>query len=161
LGRLGEALARGSGLRGLFGVDFVLRGDLPWTVEVNPRYTASMEVVEHTSGLPLMALHRRQFQPRAERRTRPLPAVPGCVGKAVWFARDPLVFPPDGPWHADLRPDRPLEALPAFADIPKAGQSIRAGEPVVTFFSRAATAEACLEELRRIAADLDRRLCPP
>jgi hypothetical protein len=41
--------------------------------------------------------------------------------------------------------------MPAFADIPEAGQVIEAGRPVLTFFSRGGE-----DQLRRIAVDLDR-----
>ena len=47
LQQLGLDLARGCGLRGLFGVDFVLSEGVPWPVEINPRYTASVEVLEY------------------------------------------------------------------------------------------------------------------
>src|SRR5262249_36054714 len=41
--RLGNALAAGFQLQGLFGVDCIVRDQIPWPVEVNPRYTASVE----------------------------------------------------------------------------------------------------------------------
>ena len=37
-------------LVGLFGVDFMLDGEEVWTIEVNPRYTASVEIVERCTG---------------------------------------------------------------------------------------------------------------
>ncbi len=49
----------GAQLRGLFGIDFVLDdrlGEL-WTLEINPRYTASAEIYERTFGWPLMRWH--------------------------------------------------------------------------------------------------------
>ena len=46
--------------------------------------------------------------------------------------------------------------VPAFADIPPAGQHIEAGRPILTFFARADSVSACLEQLKRTAADLDR-----
>ena len=39
-------LAAAFGLRGLFGVDFIWDGERAWAVEVNPRPTASLEVIE-------------------------------------------------------------------------------------------------------------------
>ncbi len=51
LDRIGKALVEGCGLRGLFGVDGVLRDGTFWLVEVNPRYTASVEVLEYATGL--------------------------------------------------------------------------------------------------------------
>ena len=39
-------LAAAFGLRGPFGVDFIWDGERAWVVEVNPRPTASLEVIE-------------------------------------------------------------------------------------------------------------------
>ena len=44
-------------LIGLFGVDFILDGDTVWTLEVNPRYTASVEIVERFTGKSAIAEH--------------------------------------------------------------------------------------------------------
>jgi predicted ATP-grasp superfamily ATP-dependent carboligase len=163
LTRIGDAFARGwifaagSGLRGLFGVDCIVRDGIPWPVEVNPRYTASVEVLEYGAGVPAMALHRAVFDPGA-----PSPsarsAAAGVVGKAILFARAPLVFPDDGPWSATLRSPGPIEEMPDFADIPPAGERIQSRRPILAFFTRAANEAACLEQLKAIAADLDRWL---
>ena len=61
LDRTGRALAVAFGLRGLFGVDFVLAGGVAWPTEVNPRYTASVEVVEWATGRSLLAMHAAAF----------------------------------------------------------------------------------------------------
>ena len=45
-------------LSGLFGVDFILDGDQVWTLEVNPRYTASVEIVERATGIHAIAAPR-------------------------------------------------------------------------------------------------------
>ena len=47
---MGAALADVFDLCGLFGVDGVVRGNRFWPVEINPRYTASMEVLEYVPG---------------------------------------------------------------------------------------------------------------
>jgi predicted ATP-grasp superfamily ATP-dependent carboligase len=156
LERLGGTLAAG-GLRGLFGVDGVWRGSALWPVEVNPRYTASVEVIEHATGLRALAWHAAAFQegalPRAD-----VPAPRGCVGKAVLYAPAPLTFPAEGPWSAALRAPPAVDELPAFADVPLAGEAIRAGRPVLTFFARGGSPQECEDRLRETAADLDRRL---
>src|SRR5262249_16249101 len=59
LRRLGEAIARGFAIPGWFGIDYVLRDNDPWPVEVNPRYTASVEIHELASRRALMLEHRR------------------------------------------------------------------------------------------------------
>jgi uncharacterized protein len=162
LERLGNVLASWFRLRGLFGVDFILRDGVPWPVEVNPRYTASVEVLEYAAAVPALALHRQVFDPAAPPVPRvPKPAGSAVLGKAVLFARQALTFPADGPWTDVLRAPGPLVAAPAFADIPPAGERIAAGRPVLTFFARGDTPAACGDELRRTAADLDRRLFSP
>jgi predicted ATP-grasp superfamily ATP-dependent carboligase len=156
---LGHVLVRGSGLRGLFGVDVVLRDEVPWPVEVNPRYCASVEVLEYAGNFSALALHRSVFDPGAP---APLPSLPlsgvGRVGKAILFAREPLTFPADGPWQASLRQSDPVHDLPAFADIPPAGQVIAQGAPILTLFARADSLAACLDALQQTAADLDHHL---
>jgi predicted ATP-grasp superfamily ATP-dependent carboligase len=157
LKRLGSALERFGLLRGLFGVDCILRDSVPWPVEVNPRYTASIEVLEYGAGVPAMALHRRVFETNAPA-PRAKPQAAEVVGKAILYARETLVFPEDGPWMATLRNPGLIDEMPAFADIPHAGEPIEARRPILTFFARAASEDACLAELKAIAADLDRWL---
>jgi predicted ATP-grasp superfamily ATP-dependent carboligase len=158
IARLGDVLA-GCGLHGLFGVDGVWRDGALWPVEVNPRYTASVEVVEHATSLRALAWHASAFDPGLP---PPDEAGPprGYVGKAVLFARAALRFPADGPWSATLASPPAPDELPPFADIPPAGEVIDAGRPVLTLFARAESADACEDALRRAAADLDRRLFP-
>ncbi len=50
LEKLGRLLASECCLKGLFGVDGVLQNGTFWPVEINPRYTASVEVLEHAKG---------------------------------------------------------------------------------------------------------------
>jgi len=151
--QLGRALA-GFHLRGLFGIDCVIRDNTLYPVEINPRYTASMEVLEHALGVPLLDLHRRVFDigppPRLVGRL-----VPGIIGKAILFARRPLIFPPRGPWRSALRKDATPWELPAFADVPHPQTPIAAGRPVLTFFARARSETACLVLLKQAAAELD------
>jgi predicted ATP-grasp superfamily ATP-dependent carboligase len=160
--RVGSALAVGCPLRGLFGVDCILRDGVPWPVEVNPRYTASVEVLEYATGVAALDLHRRVFDPTAPAVVRHPPVgQPPYVGKAILFARKSLTFPADGPWLASLAASGPVEELPAFADIPQEGEFIKASHPILTFFARAGSVADCLDTLRQIAGDLDRWLWKP
>lgn len=153
--RLGVVLARTCGIRGLFGVDCVLRDGAPWPVEVNPRYTASVEAVEFAQGLSALALHRQVFDPSAPTDCSSFASAGPVVGKAILFARRKFAFPDDGPWLDVLRPPPTVDELPLFADIPVAGQDIEEGWPVLTFFATAKTVEECLARLRQIAENLD------
>ena len=48
---LGEVLCEEFGLTELYGVDLIQDSNRLWTIEVNPRYTASVEVVERAYGI--------------------------------------------------------------------------------------------------------------
>lgn len=154
--RLGEVLRARCGLRGLFGVDVIMRDAAPWPVEINPRYVASAEVLEHAMGVRTLGLHRQVFDPASKAPQSGGAASGGVVGKAVLFAQAPVTFPTCGPWEADL--ECPVHDLPAHADIPTAGTRIASGRPVLTIFARAASVVACINDLRRKAEELDRRL---
>jgi predicted ATP-grasp superfamily ATP-dependent carboligase len=154
---LGAALGRAFGLKGLFGVDCVLRDGVPYPLEVNPRYTASVEVIEYATGLPAVALHRQAFEPAASApAARGRPA--GVAAKATLFARAPLRFPDRGTWSSWATSFPGVEIMPTFADIPRPGAVIEAGKPILTLFRRARTVDDGLDTLRSLAADLDRWL---
>src|SRR5207245_157277 len=59
LGVAASAIARRFRLRGLFGIDFLLSDGIPAILEVNPRYSASMELLEQISALNLLDMHLR------------------------------------------------------------------------------------------------------
>src|SRR5207249_2914162 len=143
--KVGRTLATGCGLRGLFGVDGVLRDGYFLPVEVNPRYTASVEVLEHATGVAALDLHRLSSLGRKLSPVEQRPAA-GMIGKAILYAREELTLP-EGPWTETARAPDPLR-LPEYADVPDAGERIEAGRPVLTLFARGDTPEACVAELR-------------
>ena len=155
--RMGRVLVSGLKLRGLFGVDCVLGDGVPYPVEINPRYTASVEVLEYATELSALSWHRRSCD-GGEQPSLALGAGSKegpVVGKAILFARAPLIFPADGPWMETLLQPGDIWEMPDFADIPNPGSSIEAGKPILTFFARADTVDNCRAELRRRAAELD------
>jgi predicted ATP-grasp superfamily ATP-dependent carboligase len=153
--RLGRTVASFAGLRGMFGIDAIIDDGVPWPVEVNPRYTASVEVLEYAD--PGSHMTTRLWEPwfRPTTVAGPEPQYKSVVGKGVYYAARPLIVP-DGPWSDVVRSALRVTELPPFADIPTVGQRIPAGAPVLTFFTRAATATECAVQLRAIAAELDR-----
>jgi predicted ATP-grasp superfamily ATP-dependent carboligase len=157
--KLGNALAAGCALRGLFGVDCILHDGGPWLIEVNPRYTASVEVLEYAQGSSALALHAHIFNaavsPVSERRDLVLPSI---VGKAILFARESLTFPTDGPWSKTLSNPADIWQIPEFADIPRTGEPIEKGRPICNLFTSASSVAECQERLYTRAADLERFL---
>jgi uncharacterized protein len=177
LQQIGQALVETFNLRGLFGVDYILRDGMPWPVEVNPRYPASVEVIERATGQRLMELHCQaslrvnpggaDMIPRgdtvpdfcAASRTSGINpearrGLSTVCGKAILFAERSLEFPKHGPWDAALR--MPLEdpTVP-FADIPAAGTRIEAGQPICTLFAAGATMTECFTNLQLAARNLE------
>jgi predicted ATP-grasp superfamily ATP-dependent carboligase len=147
----GEAVARAFALRGLFGLDFILDGAAaPWVIELNPRYTASVEVIEHALGLAALDLHRRAFEGAALEPAPPPP--PGPRAEAAVIGKGILYAP--GDLRVRVSPPLTLEpwTLPRYADCPPAGLAIAKGRPVMTLFASAATAEECLGKLEAEAA---------
>jgi predicted ATP-grasp superfamily ATP-dependent carboligase len=153
--RLGDVLARGCGLRGLFGVDCVLCDGTPWPIEVNPRYTASVEVIELATGVQALDLHRRACTGSLAGDSLAVKSE-DCVGKAIIFAPNPIIFPKSGPWYDAL--GTCPKAYRHFADIPPRGTELSVGAPVMSVFARGTGPEACRTELQRLAAELDRQL---
>ncbi|MBN9517397.1 ATP-grasp domain-containing protein [bacterium] len=155
LGAFGAALVRAGGLVGLFGVDFVFDGRVAWPVEINPRYPASAEVIEHATGRAVMTDHAAGCG--AADGDRPVRRNPRyrVVGKAVYYAPHRITFPAAGPWDDWERPFDPW-TLPAFADVPDPGGTVEPGWPVLTMLEGGSTPAAVRGRLQSRAADLDR-----
>jgi predicted ATP-grasp superfamily ATP-dependent carboligase len=164
LSALGEAVGRWGGLRGLWGVDFILHDGRPYLVDLNPRYTAALEILEHACGSALMASHvaASELSLAESRDEDVLPSRSSSggretvTGKAIYFAPHAIVFPPGGPWDADLTGEFDPWRRPGFADIPSPGEEIEAGSPVLTFFAADSTPARCRAKLEQRAAELDR-----
>jgi len=146
VGAVGRVMAERFGLIGLFGVDFMVdRIGRPRAVELNPRYTGSVEVLELAYRRDLLTDHRLACLGDPPRRSAPVTGV--YVAKEVLYANAEVVF--RGFPH--LRPPSPAEPfrVPEAADLPVPGEWVAAGEPVLTVFASGPTpSEAC----RRLAA---------
>lgn len=134
---LGEQLTIHGGLRGLYGVDLMIdeHGDL-WPVEINPRYTASIEVLERAGRFAAL---KDSAWPRPRS---------GVCGKAIVYAR-----------HTGAAPDLyELFAPDEVADVPAEGRAIAVGEPICTAFAEAADIAACRAQLHKMARRLYTRM---
>ena len=133
-------------LVGVNGIDFVARDEIPYPIEINPRWTASMELIERACGVNVFAAHAMACS--ARRLPDAMPAVPGAVGKAVVFARADSVVGDTDAWLAD----------PDIRDVPHSGHVARAGTPVCSVFAAAPDAAECELELVRRAERIYRDL---
>jgi len=146
---IGRALARGFALRGLFGVDAIRTPRGPCAVEVNPRYTAAVEVIEQASARALLALHRDACRGGALPRLAPYP-VTRVAGKAYVFAPVALRIP------ASTR----FPGEGGCADLPRAGTAVGAGQPLVSVFAQGDTLQRCRAALLDRAARVLARCRP-
>ncbi len=163
LERLGAMLSATFGLVGLVGIDFILdERHVLHVIEVNPRPTASMELHERGTGTPLARLHLEACgftSPRAP------PAADHAAidatsiwSKAIVFAsRTAARFAPPTDMIEDLAASwTTADGAAAVADIPRPGQPLPAGGPLVTVFARGDTAARSLTVLRRRVAEVRR-----
>jgi uncharacterized protein len=153
LQRLGDTLAREAQLRGLFGIDFILADDIPWLVELNPRYTASVEVLERVldrsllAGLcsvPLAPGPSPQKGEARKARATITASPPRIVGKQIVYAIRDLTAPQfELLFQTGGRTSEP----PLIADIPAPGTDISASWPICTVFAESETITGCQEQL--------------
>jgi predicted ATP-grasp superfamily ATP-dependent carboligase len=148
---IGDLLARRFGLIGLFGVDLILKDDEPWPVEVNPRYTASIEVIELSSTRALLRDHRDACEGASVSTDRPTPgSARRFVAKEILFAERDGVFDVPVP-EGIICPGGSFD-VPAIGDVPIRGTRFLAGEPVLTVFAEAASSSECLRKLAEARA---------
>ncbi|MGI8979250.1 MAG: ATP-grasp domain-containing protein [Pirellulaceae bacterium] len=149
LDELGDALTREFSLCGLFNIDYVDDGRQIWPLEVNPRYSASIEVLEHSLGRNFLALHISAFEPgfkgpydcRISHRPR-------HVAKSIVYARSDCVVTPG--LH-ELRKSWNVERLlPCLADIPRTGDRILRGQPVATALADGGIAAGSSADMQRL-----------
>ncbi len=129
---IGDGLASGFDLCGLFGVDAIVNDHGIWAIEVNPRYTSSIEVLEF--GLEFHAVTDHVVACRDGRLNDRSPAAQARFrGKAIIYAgRDVRI---DEAFVRAARQANAEQSWPVVADIPTAAQTIAAGYPVATVFA--------------------------
>jgi uncharacterized protein len=147
---LASAVTTEFNLLGLNGIDFIARNGVPYLIEINPRYSASMELVERALGIPLFDLHASGCEGKLPSRV-PVARPPArIVGKAVVFARRNVMVGDTQRW---LLTD-------TVADVPHAGERIGRGHPICTVFGQGSGIEACRRMLLRRAEWVYRSLEP-
>jgi uncharacterized protein len=143
-----SCLAAAFALRGLFGVDLIWDGERAWTVEVNPRPTASLEAIEAAHEVGAFAAHLRAF---AGELPRVADGPRNAAGKAVLFAAEDVVIGDSVRW---------LEH--GVRDVPHPGERIAAGRPICTVVATDTTPEGALagleEQATQVRAELEPRV---
>lgn len=144
--RLGETLATGFGLRGLFGVDAIVNEQGIWPLEVNPRFPASVEVLEMAEGFSAVGLHCQACENGILPQQKSSDGPQYYAGKAILYAPDSRTISPA------LSQSWLQQALVRMmADIPQPGRVAKHG-PIATVLAWGDSPEETLEALKRQAA---------
>lgn len=151
LQEIGRVLADEFQLQGLYGVDFIDDGQEVWPVEVNPRYTASVEMIELAYSLQAIDWHLSTCSasnlPQLPPPSRQSPST--HLAKAIWFAKIPLqITALASSWALSQRD---------LSDIPVPGTTIDVGDPVLTVRTEGWTAEETLASLQQRIIELESR----
>lgn len=146
--RLGAVIAAAFDLTGLFGIDMIedAAGEVH-VLEVNPRPTASLELVERATGWSVAAAHLAASGWGEEPND-------GATAEGIW-AKAIVSTPPTATAAAITDTlaglaDRwaTTDGLPAVADVPRPDEPPIPGAPLVTVFARGDTAAHALATLR-------------
>jgi len=134
------------GLRGVNGVDVMVSGELggylhPYLLEVNPRYSASMELVERANGTNLFNLHMDGLAGRLPDFSFRERSHQDFVGKGVVYARRAVSIADTSRW---------VER--GIRDVPFPGRRIDAGHPVCTVLASGSSRQACFDAISQSAA---------
>jgi predicted ATP-grasp superfamily ATP-dependent carboligase len=126
------------------GIDFIVRRGHPVPIEINPRFTAAMELAERRDGISIFGAHvagcTRRLSSYLPLRTRDHGT--GAAGKAIVFSRHALtVGRAASRWVAGEN----------VRDIPRPGSPIPSGAPICSVFAEAPTTAACRARLVQAA----------
>jgi predicted ATP-grasp superfamily ATP-dependent carboligase len=127
------------GLVGVNGLDFVLKDDQVYPLEVNPRYSASMELIKLAYGLSIFDLHVQaivQGELPDFDLTQSWQANVRFYGKTILYAEKDGQAPDTRVW-----PERGIR------DVPFPGESLMQGAPICTVLASAVTRDSCFADL--------------
>lgn len=161
LKKLGQNVASGCRLRGLFGCDLIWNPEQQpglSLVEVNPRYTALTELFELQFRLPLLQWHFAACHSCEMPATGGESSVDELIQLLKTGEKKPLSPVSKGILYAPLNLTAPvidfeppvgqaIWQIPASADIPDPGAKIPGGSPVCTLYGTGANQEECLTSL--------------
>ncbi|MDR3575220.1 MAG: ATP-grasp domain-containing protein [Anaerolineaceae bacterium] len=143
--QIATMLTREFGLVGVNGIDFILTNGEVCLLEVNPRYSSSMELMEQAYHLPIFDLHVRSISSGelpdfdlaneiwSNRRT---------AGKVILYANKDGQVPNIRTWI-----DRGIR------DVPHVGEKLLRGKPICTVLAVGSTRNECYS---RLTAEVDR-----
>ncbi len=160
--RLGAQILATAPLAGVFGVDAVrdATGDRRTLIEINPRYTASMELLERAGGQSIVDAHVSACCDAAVN-DGPFAAQvqsPATELDRHRFHAKQIIFAPCE-IHVSLELSQAIDEVrkpigvphPPISDIPQCGQIIPRGRPVVTVFGEGMDLDDATQQVQQRA----------
>ena len=142
--RVGNLLKWKFGLTGLFGVDFLVTDDEEvFITDVNPRYPASLELLEFATGQALFDSHARCYRPELDVDHTILKADDQFFGRVVLYSPQAFTL------NTDLTTEKsdPMK-FPSLADLPSQGEKFEAGDPICSIYATGTTTQDCENNLK-------------
>ena len=129
------------GLKGACGIDFIVKwhdktGPKPFILEINPRYTASMEIIEAAYGLNIYSLHLMAVDGKLPDFSLARQKDSEFHGKGIVFAGNKVKIGNTGDWE-----ERGIK------DIPFSGDEIEQGHPICTVMGIDNSFDKCKSKL--------------
>ncbi|HWQ46001.1 MAG TPA: ATP-grasp domain-containing protein [Longilinea sp.] len=141
-----SVLTAACGLKGLNGIDFIVRDGIPYLLEVNPRWSGSVELFEKVGAYNAFDLHRwgcEGYLPSQQSiEVRPI-----YWAKGIVYARRKIEMGYQDDWP-----------LGDYADIPYPGEVILKGSPICSVLSFDITLEQSWEGVLRKVRAMEQKL---
>jgi uncharacterized protein len=143
--KCGALISKQFGLIGLFGLDFILDSqELIWLIEVNPRPTSTMELLERSGSSSLLSAHLQAFRV-------PTNSSGDCAVKSSLIAAKAILF-----WDRnesfEVGASLHKKLMDAWrvgdiADVPNLGTIVKLGQPIITIYGTGIDETAALKSL--------------
>lgn len=143
---IGEKVALNFGLRGSNGIDFVIsKGNIPYVVEVNPRFQGTLECVERILGINLVKEHINACIHNS---------LPIIEERSSNFCTRLILYTPARVIAPDLTYFRGVRDIPLLSTI------IEKGEPLCSVIAVGNSRRVSLRKAKRTAQKIYTMLCP-
>ncbi|QGJ70460.1 Hypothetical protein PBC10988_21570 [Planctomycetales bacterium 10988] len=148
---LGDHLVQKANLKGVFGLDAVVNQEGIWPLEVNPRWTASVELYERAYGISAFLNHVHAVNDESVTVPDFKNLTPSSYwAKGILYAKQEIEI--KEPLAARLlKHSETTPPWPCLADLPTAGAIIPPGAPILTFFIACPVREQLNQRLKKFA----------
>lgn len=134
-----EVLTHSFPIHGVWGIDFILKDNEPWVIEVNPRVTASHELHERQQGdssISHVQLQLSTIEGSAQLPDQPPVGSVNPVARLVVYASEPSVIPDATERNLNqyLRSAASNRQQFWVADVPMVGSNVEKGTPLCSVY---------------------------